>query len=321
MKLSHIIKNCVLVALLAMFVGCKDDKPAEIVKEQERLKLELSDNYVKIKVEENATIDIKQGEGDYKVFSLNNDVAKVEYTNGKIHISGIEKGLTNVIVSDKESQYQQVKVAVYMGELTVDKDNLDVNIRLGHKKTEKIEILSGNDGYVVTSSNEDVVSAEIEDNSITLTFKKAGEAKLKVRDMLEFEKEISVKVSSTTVPFSAEELDKIMEEKDVHFMFNDRSVKGDDYGYKFYNTEEDGKYLYGWDYYGFYFLKIWFTGGKDVGKKEGSQLSFSYWTESFENQPIDLEIIKNDGTYIWSTFSFVKEEKLNYGYFIQKINP
>lgn len=324
MKLYHIIKSSLIIALLFMFVGCNDDKPAEIIKEvKEITKLELSGDYVKIKEDEKATIDIKQGEEDYKVFSLNSDIAKVEFVDKQIVITGVKKGLTNIIVSDKESQYQQVRVAVYQGDLTVDKDDFDVLLRLGHQKNETIEILTGNDGYTVSSNNEEVVSARIAGNTISLIFKKAGEAKIKVKDMLDFEKEISVKVTSTTVPFSKEELEEIMAQNNVRFLYNSQNVTPDNYGYTFYNSEEDGEYLYGWNYYNYYYLKIWFSGGKNVGKKEGSRMTYNHWSSPLlNNQPIDFEIIKNDGTLIWAVFSFIEEEKkLNYGYFIQKINP
>lgn len=46
-----------------------------------------------------------------------------------------------------------------------------------------------------------------------------------------------------------------------------------------------------------------------------------YKTLSISADPIDFEIIKNDGEKIWAVYSFMKQERLHYGYFIQNINP
>ncbi|MDD3909598.1 MAG: hypothetical protein PHN86_06555, partial [Proteiniphilum sp.] len=82
-----------------------------------------------------------------------------------------------------------------------------------------------------------------------------------------------------------------------------------------------GRNLYGWDYYNFYYLKIYFSGDKEVGKKENASLVYRYGSTSISADHIDFEIIKNDGNKIWAVYSFIRLEVLHYGYFIQNINP
>lgn len=87
------------------------------------------------------------------------------------------------------------------------------------------------------------------------------------------------------------------------------------------NRVENGRNLYGWDYFGFYYLKIYFAGDKAVGKKENASLAYYYSSTNISADAIDFEIIKNDGVKIWAVYSFVMDGKLRYGYFIQNINP
>lgn len=48
---------------------------------------------------------------------------------------------------------------------------------------------------------------------------------------------------------------------------------------------------------------------------------YYYSSTNISADAIDFEIIKNDGVKIWAIYSFVQDERLYYGYFIQNINP
>ncbi|MDO5663726.1 MAG: pilus assembly protein N-terminal domain-containing protein [Bacteroidia bacterium] len=326
MKVKYILLIVLSFVLMPLFWSCKDDKPKGIEKEIILPKFELSNKFVNILVDKSEIVDIKQGEGDYKAFSLNDNIAKAEITDNKVKITGLSSGETAIIVSDKQSRYLQIKVISYYDKITADKEALDLQMRLGETKTETIKILKGNNGYVVTSENEDIATVTINNSTISVTGKKSGETKLTLKDAKGLEKTFTVKVATTTIPYTEKELEEIKAQIATCYIFNnDNPFK---HGYEhtdieYYNTVEEGMNFYGWAFYEDHYLKIKFSGDKNIGKKENALLSYYFWDSwnTYEDQPANFEIVKNDGILIWAIYSFVADDKLNYGYFIQKINP
>ena len=278
---------------------------------------------VKIGSENTYSLDIKQGGGEYNVFSLNEEIATAKLADNKIFIEGVANGTTSVVVSDKNGFYRKLPVKVYTTETMVLKDyNLEITTLLGYSDVVTTNVTLGNGEYQVTSDNPKVEAKITEDGTITITGtskKDTFTANVKVTDASGLSASIAVTVKSTTEPYSAEKLKEIMSDNSQRYFLGE--INAYDSFFNSLNTQEDGQQLYGWDFYNMYYYKLWFTGDKSVGKKKDGKFSYSYFAPYIvlTEEPVDFEIIKNDGANIWGIFSFVKNEILYYGYFCDKI--
>lgn len=330
MKITSKIVVLLMAALLPVgFAGCSDDdddmpnsggeEAPEFVLGQESIK-------VKIGAENKVTVDIKQGGGEYDAFILDARIAKAEIVDGVIKVEGLANGQTSLMVSDKYNRYRKMAVNVYTTEkLQLSDETFDLITVLGNSKTLKAHVVLGNGGYEVKSDNP-AVSVSINEEgeiSMTATSKKADfTATVTVTDCTGLSASIAVTVKASLVAFTDEELEVIMADNSVRYYFN--NAKTNDYDVEYINTTiEDGRLRYGWNLWGYYCYYIDFAGDKSVGTKEDASFTVSSWSVSgeYDNQPVTLKIVKNDGTNLWGTFSFIneKQEKLYTGYFCDTV--
>ena len=277
---------------------------------------------VKIGSENTYSLDIKQGGGEYNVFSLNDEIATAKLVGDKIFIEGVANGTTSVIVSDKNGFYRKLSVKVYTTETMTLKDyNFELTTILGNSDIVTTNVILGNGGYQVTSDNKKVEAKVTEDGIITIIGTSKMDtftATVTVTDVSGLSAFIKLTIKSSTDPYPAEKLAEIKNNSSQRYFLGELEV-GQSY-FTYLNTQDNGQQLYGWDYWGFYYFKLWFTGDKSVGKKKDGKFSFSYFTPGeYNKEPVDFEIIKNDGTNIWGIFTFIKDEKLVYGYFCDEI--
>jgi hypothetical protein len=307
-----------------IFSGCsKEIEEIQIPESIPGLQFTTENIVVKIGTDSKYLLEIKEGGGEYNVFSLDEEVAKVEIIDGVIYIEGLVNGKTSIVVSDKNGFYRKLPVMVYTTETIILEDyNLELTTLLGYSDKITTNVILGNGEYQVSSDNPKVQAKITEDGIITIT----GTSKLDtftatvtVTDASGLSAFITLTMKSTTDPYSAEKLAEIMKDNSRRYYIGE-SATGQNY-FTFLNTQENGQQLYGWDYWGYYWFKLWFTGDKSVGKKTNGILSYSYYYPAFDfkNEPVEFEIIKNDGTNLWAIFSFVKDEMLVYGYFCDKI--
>lgn len=317
------IKNIVASALLSTFIlglsSCKGNDD-DVIEAKQVSELKLSVDDVKVVVGNKADIEVSKGNGDYKVFSLNPNIVDAKIENGKITIEGKGSGKTSIVISDQANLYRKVSVVSLFDKVTVSQDVVDVKMPIGNPKIAKVEILSGNGGYTVTSNNNDILSVKVNKNIVSINAVKEGKAVLTIKDALDVVKEITVNVTTTDIAYDAKELDEIKADGSLRYVFNSGILSNDDYSwYTYYNSKTGDLNLYGYDNYGRY-QKIYFAGDKSVGDKNGAKLSMKTRTETFTDEPIKLQVIKNDGTKIWAIYSYIKNNKLNFGHFCQNIN-
>ena len=327
MKNYNIIFLATAFILLMVSSGCTKDKgeTLPILEEIPELQFNTEAVVVKIGSENKYTLEVTQGGGEYSVFCLNEEIAKVELAENEILIEGISNGKTLIIISDKNGFYRRLPVTVYTVETLELKDyNFELTTLLGRPQTVITKVILGNGEYKVTTNNPKVRAYVEEGDTITITGTSMPDtftATVTVTDASNFSASITLTVKSTTIPYSTEELEEIMSNNTKRYIMNEEVFDASYFTYL--NTQEDGQQLYGWDFYGIYYYKLWFTGDKSTGRKENGKLSFhfsSVLNQSYTNEPVDyVEIIKNDGTYLWGVFSFVKDEKLHYGYFCDRI--
>lgn len=311
------------VLLPVGFTGCSDDDdPVPVVDETPDFVLEQDFIKVKIGAENKATVGVKEGGGEYSAFSLDENVAKVEMANGVVSIEGVSNGQTSLIISDKYSRYRRLPISVYTTDvLVLSSKSVDLVTRLGNsgKITANVEL--GNGGYGVSSNNPAVAVSVTEEGEITMnaTSKKVDYvATVTVTDCTGLSEDISVSVKASYETFTTEELEEIMEYNNRRYYYNNSNTHSS--YYTPINQIVDGKQRYGWDYYSYYWVYIDFVGDKNVGVKTDAQFTYHTWSSEVK-EDITLEIIKNDGTYIWGVFSFINddEEKLYTGYFCDNV--
>lgn len=315
-----ILLGILLLAVPAlMFLSCEDDE--DIPSFTEPSDLVIGKEQVMIVVGDKEELEIVKGNNEYKAFSLNDEIATVSISGNKLVIDAVEKGRTSVIVSDGSGQYRSLGIVSYYETLKVEHEVVNLMLPLGTTKTKSVEILQGNGNYHAESSDPEVVSVQISGESLLLTGRKEGEVSITLTDALDITATIQVKVTSTTEPYDESELETIKKKETLCYVFDNSVVENATTYYTLLNGIDNGRNLYGWDYYNYYYLKIYFSGDKEEGKKENASLVYRYSSTSISADPIDFEIIKNDGEKIWAVYSFVKQERLHYGYFIQNINP
>lgn len=299
------------------FVSCSSDDEPNI--EDNSSDLIVSEDNVRVLVGETTTIEITEGNGEYKAFSLNEEIAQVEVNNNKLNINTYSNGKTSIVVSDKNSNYKNIEIVSYYGEIILEENTIAMKMRIGNFATKKIKVLGGNGGYVATSEDEDIASVNVDGDNVIITGKTEGTVNIHIIDQLDVETEFSVVIETTDRAYEDDELEEIKDNNSLRFYFDGRL----DTTSTIVNSKEGNYNVYGWDYYGYEYeyQKIYFEGEKSVGKKDNAVFSQVDWFNSpvHTRQPVDLEIIKVDDGKIWGVFSFIKNKKLFYGHFVRPL--
>lgn len=112
------------------------------------------------------TVNITSGNGNYKLDIADDNIATATVEGNSIIINGLHNGATTITVIDwtKHSAIINVKVKEDF-ELKTDKEEVTLFLNDEKKNTALINITSGNGSYKVESSNEQVATAELNDNN------------------------------------------------------------------------------------------------------------------------------------------------------------
>lgn len=319
MKINNILGLLLLSLFSLNFAACSEDK--DPIEESEISDLILKSETVKVVVGTTAEIEISKGNGDYKAFSLNPEIATVKMDNGKIIVEGKNSGITSIVLSDKSNQFKKVSIVSYYDQIILSQETVDVKMPIGNPKIKTIEVLSGNGGYTTSVDKEDLVLVTVNKNVLSIKALKEGTAVITIKDALDLVKEITVNITTTDVAYDNEDLEGIKANETLRYDFaGSTTINSENRWYTYLNKKENDLNLCGWDYYNYYFLKLYFAGDKSVGEKTNGKLTYKYNSLAFTDEPIKFEIIKNDGTKIWAIYSFIKDGKLYFGHFCQNID-
>lgn len=207
--------------------------------------------------------------------------------------------------------------------LALNKENVSVGMKLGHDDgKDKVIVKKGNGGYTASSADENIakVSRIENDSVIVIQGVAAGSTTVTVTDMMGLSKTVNVTVETTTIPYTEEEKKEITNSREYRLCW-DGTTKSETQ----VNTMENGQHKMGWDYgwgsYKYYWAYVYFTGDLTVGKKTNGRISakLGYSEPENEYEDVEVEIIKNDGLYVWGIMSVIKNNYLHYGYFCQPI--
>lgn len=318
-----------MLAFGLSFSACSsddDDMPTypEVPQAAQKEQLTFDTDTVKVGVGETATFNVTNGNGDYKVINENPNIATATVDGNKVIVTSTQKGIAGLIVSDAKGSYKRILVQSMYFTMAVDKENVEVGMKLGHTDgTAKVIVTAGNGGYTATSADENIAKvAYIQgDTAIVIQGVAEGSTTVAIKDMMGLTTTVNVTVKVTPVPFTQEEIENIKASSEDYFIWDSNykgrwdsdicSHEGDSwsfgYGYKWGNRIYSG--------YG-----IKFKGDLLQGSKmKGTVMQYQYSGEEVMAENVDVEILKNDGTKVWGIMSVIKDNYLHYGYFIMPI--
>ena len=189
------LKLTVLAAIAAMLV------PVSCTKENENnsaseVELKLDRNSVEITAGRSATVIITSGNGGYSVSIANPQIATATVSDSKITVSGKAEGETEATVTDKASKKATISIKVTASKETVELtlETEELTVQKGTRNT--VSITSGNGGYTVSSDNESVATAVVEDSGVIVSGVEEGNAVITVTDAAGKSAEINVTVNA-----------------------------------------------------------------------------------------------------------------------------
>lgn len=315
-----------LSLLLASMTACNDDDKnltIEVPEIQKEIVLSEPSARVKIGEENKLILNVVSGNDDYHAFSLNEEIVTVAIENGKIVLQGLKNGSTEIVITDKYNTVCKCPVQVYTTDvLEVENTELSLTTLLGYEGSVKTAVLQGNGDYTISSDNPAIRATINAEGSITISSTSKNEAitgVVTVKDCSDLSAEINVEVTSRLTPiYTEDEIEIFTANNKVRYFMNGSDTFASYYT-SIYSVDAENNYTYGWKYYTYYSFYIWFNGDNTVGKKENATFRKKDSYNDTGVVDIDFEIVKNDGEYIWGIYSFIKDEKMNFGYICSKI--
>jgi hypothetical protein len=256
---------------------------------------------------------------------MDTTIAQIYRSNGEAQVKGIRNGQTTLIISDNGGYYKKFPVSVYTTDvLELDMTDAELEAGLGRTAQCNASVITGNGGYTGTTDNTDVTVQVSDDGAIVIKAKTKHDtytAKVTITDVTGLSASINLSVKSNMVPFTDAELEAIMSTNTRRYYIDGTPFEFITSGTTINKEDVNGVVQMGQDFYG-YNVMVTFTGGKSVGKKTDATFTYNFYSgTTYNNEPVELEVIKNDGTNLWGIFSFLKDDYLHAGYFCDKVNP
>lgn len=188
-----------LLAATTIFTGCNDDDPSyhELVTNTQELIINFDET-------PEGTIQMLQGNGNYKIVSSNEEVATAVAEGNAIKVTALKAGSANLTITDWAKMSTNVKVIVdQLSELVLAVSST----KMYPNESKAIQIHTGNRGYKVTVDKESVAKAIVdEEGNIQVESLSPGVATVTVTDRLNKSAELSVKVIKKLVLDNSEEI-------------------------------------------------------------------------------------------------------------------
>ncbi|WP_405372504.1 pilus assembly protein N-terminal domain-containing protein [Phocaeicola sp.] len=231
MKIVHLYMGLMLFASCALY-ACSEDETPTYPEENDELvevpgdKAEISVNTEKLEVikEQTKTLEITEGAGDYRVSVLDSDIAEASLEGNVITVTGVAQGETEILISDKDGGYKNVKIDVYLTDnLVPEKSELNISLPFGKPSSVSLNIAEGNGGYTAVSSNESIIVVKIDEaypNTVVVNAVAEGEAEITITDSHGLSAKVSVVVTISDSPYTDEELEGIKAQTDIKYVFS-----------------------------------------------------------------------------------------------------
>ncbi|NDV67323.1 pilus assembly protein N-terminal domain-containing protein [Dysgonomonas sp. 25] len=273
------------------FMSCDSDddkKYSDLVLDTELLTIDL-DNSTE------GNIHIVQGNGNYKLTLSNDRVATVALDNSNtIRITGLESGKTELTITDWAKKTTQAQIVVKkLEELLLDKSE----VRVVTGETASAGVYSGNGEYTITSSDESIAKATIdEDGNISIEGVARGTADIEVVDAKGKTATIEVKVRKPLV---------ISQTEDVPFLVLGETLEVDIL---------DGNGGYSISASSTYYLNVTLTGTKAFirGNRYGKS-NATFTIKDAEDNSVSIRVMFIDDPYL--------NDLQKYRYFVDENTP
>ena len=188
-----------LLAATTIFTGCNDDDPSyhELVTNTQELIINFDET-------PEGTIQMLQGNGNYKIASSNEEVVTAVAEGNAIKVTALKAGSANLTITDWAKMSTSVKVIVdQLSELVLAVSST----KMYPNESKAIQIHTGNRGYKVTVDKESVAKATVNDEGrIQVESLSPGTATVTVTDRLNKSTELSVKVIKQLLIDNTEEI-------------------------------------------------------------------------------------------------------------------
>lgn len=324
MKAKYLYLAMMSLVLSFGFTACSsddNDKPAPTPTAKSEITFDK--DTVIVGVGESATFNITSGGGDYKIINENPDIASGTVSGSAVSVASVKKGITGLVVSDAQGNYKRIMVKSMYFKMSLNKEAVEIGMKLGHTTgaAATVTVTAGNGNYTAVSADEKIVKvAGIADSVITLNGVAEGTTTVTITDMMGLTKTVNVTVKTTTIPYTDEEKQALMDNNSSILAWDSNSSYSD-WGTFSTQIENNQQEVY-WDAYGYYFIKVYFDGDLTVGKKTNGQVSvkLSWGDDPAAYSPVDVEIIKNDGKKVWGVMSSIIDNYLWYGHFCVPIS-
>lgn len=328
MKAKYIYTAMLATAMMMGFTACSDDDDVydpeiNVPEAQERpvIKTDVADE-VQVGVGETATFNITDGGGDYKVVAENPEFVNATINGNAVTLTGVGKGIAGVVVSDAKGNYKHITVKCMYFQITLDKQEVNVGMKLGHTDgVAKVTVVGGNGNYTAESADETVARVSVKGDVITIQGVKTGETTVTVTDMMGLTQTVNVKVETTTVPFTDEEKAEVLALTENKMVFDGIEPLFANYGNVYEVKQEDGfvtiRAYYKW--YPNNAMVMKFKGDLSVGTKTEGSLTNKDWYDTLSYEGMTYEILKNDGSRVWGIVHLAEENYLHVGYFCTSI--
>lgn len=322
-------------AIMICFSACDDNdthNPTQINTDQKAINL---------KIDEVQSVKILEGNGNYRIFSLNEDIASITQSEDEptiFKVNALNYGSTQIVVADAKTKIKTIPV--FVGDYDAIKSDSEELIELegsfGGEVNIEINILEANGNVSVDVSDRSFLGNVVfEDNKLTTTVfireLKSTEITFTDECNLQLKVTISIKDIDFKPPYSEEEYQTLLNEPSIRY-YAERSEENEylsKEGSRINETEGD-RHTYGWKwmYVPFWgnptevYKKVSFKGNKEVGiKTEGKIEMKSQWggNESYDLKHI--EIMKVENGRLWCFYSFTNNYGgYSYGYFVDNIS-
>ena len=328
MKAKYIYTAMLATAMMMGFTACSDDDDVydpetNVPEAQERpvIKTDVADE-VQVGVGETATFNITDGGGDYKVVAENPEFVNATINGNAVTLTGVGKGIAGVVVSDAKGNYKHITVKCMYFKITLDKQEVNVGMKLGHTDgVAKVTVVGGNGNYTAESADETVARVSVKGDVITIQGVKTGETTVTVTDMMGLTQTVNVKVETTTVPFTEDEKAEVLALTENKMVFDGIEPLCANYG-NVYEVEQEDGFVTIRAYYKWYpnnAMVMKFKGDLSVGTKTEGSLTNKDWYDTLSYEGMTYEILKNDGSRVWGIVHLAEENYLHVGYFCTSI--
>ena len=334
MKFRYYFFSMALVLSSVSFTACDDDdepaypnpQPIEDNNSSKPIKLGVETLKVKVGIENRQEVTVANGNGEYSAFASNTAVAKAYTEGGKVYVEGVANGKTDVVVTDAAGRYAKLPVSIY----TTDVMQLDVTAMefkhlVGETRTKTGKVTLGNGEYTIASDNENVkASIDYDSGEFSITAKALNDlytATVTVSDCTGISETVEVTVDWTDDPFDDALIETILAKTPYEYFLSYSDTSMSRYGSVANAKQADGTFMFGWDYWGYYYMKL-YAPSQEVGTYENCKLEFSpSWSSSFTRNISDaqVKILKSENKMLWIAFKYTYNGAIEYGYMVTTV--